>query len=64
MTTACKTTDVDVLTEDDLSEVVGSTLSHLGLSFDELAEQAHKHHFDSIEARLAWLAIGELYQKV
>jgi hypothetical protein len=62
MTTAVRATDdVDVLSREDVNAVVDHTLTSLGISFDELAEQARTGHFESIEARLAWLAIGELY---
>jgi hypothetical protein len=63
MTTAVRETDVDVLSREDVDAVVNHTLTSLDLSFDELAEQAHTGHFESIEARLAWLAIGELYSR-
>jgi hypothetical protein len=56
------TSEVDVLSQDDVQAVVNRTLADLGLSFAELAEQARKGRFDTIEARLAWLAIGALYQ--
>ncbi|WP_176358180.1 hypothetical protein [Mycobacterium persicum] len=61
MTTAVRAAEVDVLSQEDVDAVVEHTLASLGLSFDELAEQARSGHFDSIEGRLAWLAIGELY---
>jgi hypothetical protein len=57
------TSHVDVLSRAETRELVRCTLSNLGLTFDELAEQARVGHFDTIEARLAWLAIGELYQR-
>lgn len=63
MTTAVRATDVDVLSREDVDAVVNHTLASLDLSFDELAEQARTGHFESIEARLAWLAIGELYRR-
>ena len=63
MTTAYQaSSDVDVLDQDDVTEAVQRTLSALHLTFPQLAEQARKRHFESIEARLAWLAIGELYK--
>jgi hypothetical protein len=61
--TAVRTADVDVVSPQDVDAVVDHTLRGLGLSFDDLAAQARSGHFDSIEARLAWLAIGELYQR-
>jgi len=55
------TSDVDVLSAEDAQVVVHRTLDDLGLTFDELADQARMGHFDTIEGRLAWLAIVELY---
>jgi hypothetical protein len=63
MTTAVKAPDVDVLSQDDVAAVVNHALVSLGVSFAELAEQARSGHFSSIEARLAWLAIGDAYQR-
>lgn len=64
MTTALQAAaDVDVLSPKEVAAVVDRTLAGLGLSFDDLAEQARSGHFASIQARLAWLAIGELYQQ-
>lgn len=54
--------DVDVLSQDDAQVVIDRTLADLGLSFAQLAEQARTGHFETIEARLAWLAIGVLYR--
>jgi len=56
------TSDVDVLSRADARVAVRRTLADLGLTFEELAEQARVGHFETIEARLAWLAIGELYR--
>lgn len=63
MATATKAADIDVLSHRDAAAVVHATLDRLGITFDELAAQASLGHFDSIEARLAWLAIGGLYQR-
>jgi len=52
--------DVIVADEDDLREAVRRTLERLGLSFEELAEQAHTGNFKTVRARMAWVAIGDL----
>jgi hypothetical protein len=57
------TSDVDVLSRADARVAVRRTLADLGLTFEQLAEQARAGHFETIEARLAWLAIGELYRR-
>lgn len=63
MTTVISQPGVDVITQDeDVAAVVDHALADLGLTFDQLAEQASTRQFESIEARLAWLAIGELYR--
>lgn len=45
----------------DLQSAVKNALRRAGCSFDELARQAETGSFDSIQARLAWVAIGDLY---
>lgn len=64
MAAVTKSVGVDVLLSDgDVATVVNTTLDRLGMTFNELAAQAEAGHFDTIEARLAWLAIGGLYQR-
>lgn len=46
--------------EDDLREAVRRTLERSGLSFEELAEQARTGYFETVRARMAWVAIGDL----
>ncbi|ACI12605.1 hypothetical protein FDI59_gp111 [Mycobacterium phage Yoshi] len=54
--------DIDVIASaDDEQQVIDNTLADLGLTFDELAEEAETRNFSTVEARLAWLLIGELY---
>lgn len=50
-----------VATGTDLRTAVENALARLGCTFDELARQAETGEFDSIQARLAWVAIGDLY---
>lgn len=52
--------DVIVADEDDLREAVRRTLGRSGLSFEELAEQARAGNFETVRARMAWVAIGDL----
>jgi hypothetical protein len=52
--------DVIVADEDDLREAVRRTLERSGLSFEELAEQARTGNFETVRARMAWVAIGDL----
>lgn len=46
--------------EDDLRVAVGHALARSGFTFDQLAEQARTGQFESVRARLAWVAIGDL----
>ncbi len=46
----------------DLQSAVTNALRRAGCSFEELARQARTGNFDSIQARLAWVAIGDLYE--
>lgn len=54
--------DVKVANRDDLKRAIRNALSRAGVkTFDELAEQARIGHYSSTRARLAWMAIGDLY---
>jgi len=53
--------EVEVATPDDLRAAIDHALELAGCTFDELAAQAKTGHFDSMRARLAWVAIGDLY---
>jgi hypothetical protein len=53
--------EVEIASADDLRAAVDHALARAGCTFDELAEQAKTGHFDSMRARLAWVAIGDLY---
>ncbi|KLO33423.1 hypothetical protein [Mycobacterium haemophilum] len=52
---------VEVANAADLRSAVVNALRHAHCSFDELASQARSGDFRSMEARLAWVAIGDLY---
>lgn len=62
MTAVMPSAEVDVLSAEDAQLVVKHTLAELGVTFEELAAQAQTRTFTSIDARLAWLAIGDLYR--
>jgi len=54
--------DVKVANRDDLKRAIRNALKHAGVeTFDELADQAHTGNYGSTRARLAWMAIGDLY---
>lgn len=55
------TPDVEVttLTADEWDASVQRALERLNLTYAELAEQARRRDFTSIEARRLWLAIGD-----
>jgi hypothetical protein len=53
---------VMVATSADLRAAVKHALDRADCTFDELAAQARTGHFTSIQARLAWVAIGDLYK--
>jgi hypothetical protein len=54
--------DVKVANRDDLRRAIRNALNRAGVTtFDELAEQARTGHYLSTRARLAWMAIGDLY---
>jgi hypothetical protein len=52
---------VTVATPADLRVAVKRALKRADCSFEELAAQAKSGHFDSMRARAAWVAIGDLY---
>lgn len=63
MTKTVKRSDVQVATATpaDLRVAVRRALRRADCSFDELAAQARSGHFNSMRARAAWVAIGDLY---
>jgi len=52
--------DVEVATEADLRIAVKNALDHCGLTYEQLEAQAKSGDFDSVRARIAWVAIGGL----
>lgn len=61
MTRALRRSDVEVATPANLQRAIGRALRRADCTFDELAAQARTGHFRSMKARLAWVAIGDLY---
>ena len=55
--------DVKVASRTDLKAAVANALRRADCTFDELAAQAKSGQFTSMRARLAWVAIGDLYQR-
>jgi hypothetical protein len=47
-------------TAEDLRVAVKRALDRAGLTFDQLQEQARTGRFSSVQARMAWVAIGTL----
>jgi hypothetical protein len=52
--------DVIEASEQDLREAVRHALARSGFTFDELQAQAASGHFETVRARMAWVAIGDL----
>ncbi len=52
--------DVVEASEEDLRAAVGHALQRSGFNLEQLAEQARTGRFESIKARLAWVAIGDV----
>lgn len=50
-----------VANSEDLKVAISNALARAGCTFDELAEQARMGQYTSTRARLAWMAIGDLY---
>ncbi|MCB0950712.1 MAG: hypothetical protein KDB44_15840 [Mycobacterium sp.] len=50
-----------VATSADLRAAIRNALDRAGCTFEQLAAQARSGDFTSIRARLAWVAIGDLY---
>jgi hypothetical protein len=53
--------EVDEATAADLARAVRTALDRCGLTFDQLRLQAEAGQFDSLDARLAWVAVGDLW---
>lgn len=52
--------DEGLMTEDDARAAIQASLARMGITFDELAEQAANRRFDSEQARLAWVGIQDI----
>lgn len=53
---------VETASYEDTRQAIKNALKRAGgISFDELAEQARAGRYASTKARLAWMAIGDLY---
>ena len=52
--------DVTIVTPDEIEEGMQKALSRLGLTFEELHQQALEDRFVSERARLTWFAMGDL----
>jgi hypothetical protein len=54
--------DVKVANREDVKRAIRNALTYAGVkSFKELAAQAKTGNYSSTRARLAWMAIGDLY---
>ena len=60
MTAVADQPDVVEATEADLRRALKRALKRAGVTYAELAEQAKTGRFESVQARLAWVAIGDL----
>jgi hypothetical protein len=49
--------------EHDLEAALEGAVSRSGFTVDQLREQAGRRHFETIRARLAWVAVGDLITK-
>ncbi|GAB38664.1 hypothetical protein GOSPT_048_00440 [Gordonia sputi NBRC 100414] len=52
---------VEVASAADLHAAIDNALRRADCTFDDLARQAREGRFESMRARLAWVAIGDLY---
>ncbi|MDN5917486.1 MAG: hypothetical protein L0I76_20720 [Pseudonocardia sp.] len=52
--------NVEEANEQDLRAAVQHALARSGFTFDELSEQAARGQFETVRARMAWMAIGDL----
>lgn len=52
--------NVDVADDQDLREAVRHALARSGFSFRQLADQARAGCFETVRARMAWVAIADL----
>lgn len=52
--------DLTTANAEDLNAAIEQALAHAGCTMDALRDQATSGHFESLSARLAWVAIGDL----
>src|SRR5262245_10140051 len=53
---------VEVAAEEDVRHAVRRSLRELGITYQELEQQAHRGRFQSNRARLVWMAIRDVGQ--
>lgn len=54
--------NVETATVEETRQAIRNALQRAGgITFDQLAEQARSGRYSSTKARLAWMAIGDLY---
>lgn len=51
---------VDIATSEEIQTAVTNALDDLGLTFEELRQQAESGRFGSEKARMVWFAIRDL----
>lgn len=51
---------VEIATDEDIRIAVATTLNRLGMTYEQLAEQAETGAFSSEQARIAWMALRDL----
>lgn len=53
---------VDVVTQDDITKAVERHLRELGMTLEELRDEAERGEFRSREARLLWMTVNHFAQ--
>lgn len=60
MTVTSGTADVEHATEDDLRVAIRRATERTGFTYAQLTDQARRNDFETVSARMAWVAIGGL----
>jgi hypothetical protein len=60
MAIAAAGTETEVLTAGEVQEAARRAVAELGLTLDQLRNQARRGHFSSEHARLVWIAIRDV----
>lgn len=60
MTLLVDDNDTLIATDEDLRVAVKKALARVGLSYEQLAEQARSGRFESEAARVTWVALCDL----